>query len=240
MSGLLKIAINAALSQDWQKAISANQSLLKENKDDVSSMNRLAHAYVHIGRLDEAKKLYKKIILLDKYNNIALNNLEKLNSLPRRIKSTQHKKSISVVSPSLFIEEPGRTKTISLINIAPVVVLSSLNPGELIFLHAKKHSIDVRTENKVYLGALPDDSAFKLLKFIKAGYEYNVYVKSTTKNSITIFILETKRAKRFMSQPSLLAPSVSLTRSVLSHDNKDNETIDEDEISTNPQEDLEV
>lgn len=239
MSGLLKIAISAALSQDWQKAISANQSLLKENKDDVSSMNRLAHAYVHIGKLDDAKKLYKKILLLDKYNNIALNNLEKLNSIPKSIKSTQHKKSISVVSPSLFIEEPGRTKTISLINIAPVVVLSSLNPGELIFLHAKKHSIDVRTENKVYLGALPDDSAFKLLKFIKAGYEYNVYIKSTTKNSITIFILETKRAKRFMSQPSFLPPSTSLSHSFLSHDNKDND-IDADENSANPQEDLEV
>lgn len=240
MSGLLKTAISAALSQDWQKAISANQSLLKENKDDVSSMNRLAHAYTHSGKLDEAKKLYKKILLLDKYNNIAINNLEKLNSIPKSLKSAQRNKSISVVSPSLFIEEPGKTKTIALINIAPVAVLSGLNPGELVFLHPKKHSIEVRTQDKVYLGALPDDSSFKLLKFIKAGYAYNVYVKSTSKNSITVFIMETKRAKRFMSQPSLLAPSVPLSHSVSSHDNKDADSIDEDETVANNHEDLEV
>ena len=240
MSTILKTAISAALSQEWQKAISANQSLLKENKEDVSSMNRLAYAYVRIGKPDEAKKLYKKILQLDKYNNIAINNLEKLNSLPKSIKSAQNKKSVSIVSPSLFIEEPGKTKTIALINIAPVVILSGLNPGELIFLHAKKHSIDVRSENNVYLGALPDDSAFRLLKFIKAGYEYKVYVKGTTKSSITIFILETKRAKRFMSQPSFLPHSISLSRSILGHDNKDSETLDEDETTTNPQEDSEV
>ena len=56
MSTILKTAISAALSQEWQKAISANQSLLKENKEDVSSMNRLAYAYVRIGKPDEAKK----------------------------------------------------------------------------------------------------------------------------------------------------------------------------------------
>lgn len=230
---LLRHAINAALTSDWQKAIAANKSLLAENKEDINSMSRLAHAYVQTGKIKEAQKIYKKILALDKYNTIAAKNLEKLNAMPKSAKTAFRPKSPTVVSPSLFIEEPGKTKTVALINTAPASILLRLNPGEAVFLHPKKHAIEVRTVTKVYIGALPDDFAFKLLRFLKAGYGYEVFIKNTTKNSITVFIRETKRAKRFQSQPTFLSVSPS-GRTILLHDGR--LTDEEDEKESTDQE----
>lgn len=240
MTNLLQTAINAALSQDWQKAISANKEMLAQNKEDINSMSRLAHAYSQTGKLEEAKKIYKKIISLDKYNSIAAKKLERLNVLSKSSKTAVHAKLANPsLSPSLFIEEPGKTKTIGLINTAPANVLSHLNPGDTVILSPRRHAIDVRTPDKNYIGVLPDDFSFRLLKFMKAGYGYEVFVKSATKNNVTVFIKEVKRAARFKSQPSLLTIVPVLSRGSAAHDlkNQDN-TEDNDENKTN-QEDLE-
>lgn len=235
MSDLQLTAINAALSKDWQKAIEANQSLLKNNKLDINSISRLAHAYAQTGKLDMAKKLYKKILILDKYNNIARKNLDKLNSISKSPKSNPKSQSSPfTLSPSQFLEEPGKTKTVSLINTAPAGILSHLNPGDPVVLLPKKYSIDIRTLNNIYLGALPDDFAFKIIRFLKAGYEYTTYVKSATKNSVSIFIRESKRAKKFASQPSFIAPSSQREIKIGDRKKEDSQDAELDEDSTNP------
>lgn len=241
MPNLLSTAINAALNQDWQKAIELNQSLLKENREDINSMNRLAHAYIQIGKLDEARKLYKKILDLDKYNSIALKKLERLSTLPKTKtgKSVSYRKlSTPLLSPSLFIEEPGKTKTVSLKNTAPAGILSHLNPGEAIIFFPKRHSIEIRTQNKEYIGALPDDFAFRLLRFMKAGYDYEVFVKSATKNSVSIFIREIKRAKRFKSQPSFLSISSTQIHPWVANDQRTVDTIEDNEDNSDSHEDV--
>lgn len=239
MSTLLQTAINAALAQDWPSAISVNQKLLSENKNDISTLNRLAHAYAQTGKLDEAKKIYKKILSLDKYNIIALKNLDKLNSLPKSGKAVKAAQSVPnySLSPVQFLEEPGKTKTVSLINTAPASVLSHLNPGSPVVLLPKKHSVDVRTIGKTYLGVLPDDFSFKLLRFLKAGYEYESFIKNASKNSISIFIREIKRAKRFKSQPSFLTPPASSGKN-MTRDHKNLDAEDDEDEETRPQDDL--
>ncbi|MBI3379236.1 hypothetical protein HY029_00610 [Candidatus Gottesmanbacteria bacterium] len=239
MSDLLKIAISAALSQDWQKAIKTNQQLLVGNKNDINCLSRLAHAYAQSGKLNDAKKIYKKILALDKYNIIALKNIDKLNALPKSGKlNVQHPTAKYPLSPSQFLEEPGKTKTVNLINTAPASILSNLNPADPVILFPKKHTIEVRSINKVYLGALPDDCSFRILRFLKAGYEYVIFVKNASKNSVSIFIREVKRAKRFKSQPSFLTSMPSQLRNIL-RDNKNLDTDDEDsEENPNDQEGL--
>ncbi len=237
MPTLLQNAINSALSSDWKNAIAANQKMLSENKEDINSLSRLAHAYVQTGKIDEAKKLYKKILSLDKYNTIAAKNLEKLSGIPKHIKTHIRPKTTTVVSPGQFIEEPGKTKTVSLINVAPAGILSHLNSGENVFFYTKKHSIDVRSDAQIYLGAMPDDLAYRLLRFMKAGYEYKVFVKNATKNSVTIFIRETKRAKRFKSQPSFMNSSLGTRIFILSE--KQSDSLEDEDIDAKNQEDLE-
>src|SRR3989344_5293799 len=197
MSVTSQVAIDAALAQNWDEAVNINKELLKKNKNDIDALARLAFAYSQIFDLEKAKKIYRKILSADKYNNLALRNLNKIENLS----SDKSSKYIHVrVPPSLFIEEPGKTKVIQLINLAPNKVISQLNIGDTVSIYPKKHSVEIRGNDKAYYGALPDDIAFRLLKFISAGNTYLACVKNIQKNSISIFIREMTRGKKLRHQ----------------------------------------
>ena len=224
MQDLTKNAIQKALACDWKEAININKQIIEQNPHDINALNRLAFAYIQIEELTEAKKIYKKIISIDKYNLIAKKNLEKINNLPKQSKHNLSKKSQSTpLSPGLFIEEPGRTKTISLINIAPCGTLYHFNIADPVFLYTKKHSIEIRDSNKKYIGALPDDLVFRLLRLIKAGNKYSAYIKNVGKNNITIFLREEKRGKRFISQPSFTSSPPKHSHHINPHETEEQE-----------------
>ena len=120
----IQAAIDSALAQNWLTAIKLNKELIKNNKDDIDSLARLAYALTQINDIEKAKKIYKKILSLDKYNSLAQKNLNKIINIPKGSSAKQTKER---VSPGLFIEEPGKTKVIQLVNLAPNKILSSLN-----------------------------------------------------------------------------------------------------------------
>ena len=198
-------AIDAALNRDWDKAIEINKKLLKENKQDLDSMTRLAYAHSQKGEIDKAKKIYKKILSFDKYNTLAHKNLSKINHLTEGNKKPGTNQR---VPPGLFIEEPGKTKTVQLINLAPVKVLSNLNIGDSVLLTPKKHSVEIRGTDKTYYGALPDDISFRLIKFINAGNTYMVCIKNIQKNTVSVFIRELQRGKKLKHQSTFIPVSV--------------------------------
>jgi tetratricopeptide (TPR) repeat protein len=203
---LSKKAIDAALSHEWKDAVTLNESILDLDPNNVEAMLRLAYAHNQLQNIEKAKKIYRKVLAIDKYNYVAIKHINKLNALPKRGKKNADKdgRVQKKLSPILFLEEPGKTKTINLINVAPVSVLSQLEIGDAVSLNPKKHSLEVRDENKVYLGALPDDLAFRLLRLIQSGNNYSVIIKNTEKKTLSVFIREEKRGKRFQSQPSFL------------------------------------
>lgn len=154
---LAKMAADAALSSNWSEAIAINQKILKTNQEDVEALNRLARAQVCTGEIDKAQKTYKKVLELDPYNIIANKNLNKINAS----NGSGSGKSITF-SPnlsSLFLSEPGKTKVVGLLNLAPPTVLAVLNYGEEVRLIVKTHAVAVTTTESVYIGALPDDTA---------------------------------------------------------------------------------
>ena len=53
--------------------------------------------------------------------------------------------------------------------------------GEEVVLKTKKHAVEIRTPTDIYLGALPDDIACRLIKFIGGGNTYGVHIKSVKK-----------------------------------------------------------
>jgi tetratricopeptide (TPR) repeat protein len=227
MHDLSRSAIDSALSQDWETAIAINEEILKLNHEDIDALSRLAYAYSQIGKLDQSRKLYRSILSIDKYNLIAQKNLEKLNSLGKKAsKTTPAKSSSNLFDPNLFLEEPGKTKTVVLKNVAPASVISRLRNGDMVFLNTKKHSIEIRNSDKIYLGALPDDISYRLIRLVKAGYTYCACVKSTQKNSISVFMRENKRGRKFENQPSFV-PNIVETAAI-PHDNKKNQEDDED------------
>jgi tetratricopeptide (TPR) repeat protein len=192
-------AVNAALSQNWKEAIKINTAILKESKTDIDALSRLAFAYCKTGQLTLAKKTYEKVLSFDQYNQIALKNLVKLTTLKK--KNIVHEVPCNV-SPMIFLEEPGKTKIVECIHLAPNQVLSPLSAGTEVMLNPKNHCVEIRTSQNLYLAALPDDMSFKMNKLLSAGNTYQVVVKSNDKNSFKVLIRELTRGKRFANQPS--------------------------------------
>lgn len=233
MSDLCQQAIEEALLNNWEKAISINEEIVKNNKNDVEALNRLAYAYTQTGNIEKAKKIYRTTLLVDNYNFIAQKNLNKITSLPKKISFAKNQSKLSPLSPCIFIEEPGRTKTIQLTHLAPKNIIYKLRIGDTIFLCPKKHSIELRDGSKTYLGTLPDDIAFKLLRFLKAGNIYYACIKNIQKNCVSVFIREQKRGKRFINQPTFLSCGHEPSSA---HQRETKKTLKDDEEEVNNQE----
>lgn len=201
-------AITAAVTGDWQQAVKLNEKLLALNASNVEALNRLARALACTGQAQKAQKTYKKVLELDPYNVIAQKNLEKLSKSQGANGKAVNGVS-QTVSPGemvnlsrIFLDEPGKTKIVNLLNLAPPSTLASLNCGDRLMLNPKNHSISVVSQSGTYLGAFPDDLAHRLLAFISGGNQYEVYVKSSTIKNLAIFVRETQRSAKFGNQPS--------------------------------------
>lgn len=197
-------AISAALSQDWKEAIRINTSLLKKDTYNIDALNRLGFAHLKSGQITRAKRIFQKVIKIDPYNQISLKNLKRLGNLKKKNLSGEKRQTIS---PLFFLEEPGKTKIASLINLAPSQILSGISPGQEVYLKAKNHVVEIRDEKHQYVGALPDDLSFRLIRLLTSGNRYQVVVKGTAKNALTVLIREVYRGKRYREHPSF-APSI--------------------------------
>lgn len=122
-----------------------------------------------------------------------------------------------------FLEEPGKTKIVMCINPAPAALLSSVSPGDEIVLHARNHSVEIRNYKNAYLAALPDDLSFRLIKFLAGGNTYQALIKSVGKNSLTVFLRELSRGKRFSNQPSFASTGIFMPFSSTEHALSENE-----------------
>ena len=207
-SSLAQAATDAALSSNWQAAAKLNQKILSRQADDVEALNRLARAYSCLGEIGKAQKTYKKVLAIDPYNIIAHKNLERFGKSATITKGS----GLTPAAPlqingssdiaKLFLFEPGKTKIISLLNTPPPATLALLNPCEELTINSKSHSVTITNRNGIYLGALPDDLAHKLIAMIGGGNKYEAYVKSVTSKNLTIVIREVFRAEKFINQPS--------------------------------------
>jgi hypothetical protein len=202
-------AIQTALEGNWQEAITINKSLIHENPDDVDALNRLALAYTITGKQKKAKSTYQKVLILDPLNPIALRNLKKLKDKGLNLSGAKTNNSIN----NEFLEEPGKTKVVELVNIAQPTIVEALRTGQFLELSIKRLKI-FALEEEQYIGVLPDDIAKRLIKFMKNGCKYEAYVKSANQHKVTIFIKEIKKTSRYKDQPSF----TSLTDSPLALD----------------------
>src|SRR3989338_4300800 len=71
-------AIQAALRGKWTEAVDLNAAILRENPNELEALNRLARAYAELGEIAKADSTYRKVLVLDKYNPIAIKNLKRL------------------------------------------------------------------------------------------------------------------------------------------------------------------
>lgn len=195
------LAIQTALLGDWNNATSINKALIKQNPNDIDALNRLAFAFTALGKLRQAKSMYRKVLKIDTLNPIALRNIKRLNQLGGQVVK---KNSLPQFTNQTFLEETGKTKTIELINIAQPKVISWLRTGQPLTISIKRSKIFVQDIGNQYIGVLPQDLGKRLIKFIKGGNLYEAWVKSASEHHVTIFIKEVKRVSRFKDYPSFL------------------------------------
>lgn len=210
---LNKKAIEAAMSQNWEEAVKLNNEIIKEEPENIACMNRLGHALFEVGDLPKSKKTYQQVLEMDPYNVIAQKNIKKIESFKNGLLPSNHTNGNCTISPALFLSEPGITQVVNLTKLAEPQKLLMLSPGTMITLVSKNRGIVVVDGDNGYLGALPDDIAHSLARFIKGGNKYQALVKSAKANSVTVLLREVFRSKKFKEQPSFLNNSAASTYS---------------------------
>lgn len=197
MLSLKSQAIQTALLGDWKNAIALNQQILKEEPDDINTLNRLGFAHLSLGNNKGAKEAFEKVLSLDMKNPIAIRNIKRLNGSNTR--------KTNVFLNNLFIEETGKTKIIELVNVADKKVLSYLRSGEKISIRIKRNKIFALNSEDQFIGMLPDDVGRRLIEFMNGGNLYDAYMWSADDNKVCVFIREVKRVKKYINQPSFVS-----------------------------------
>lgn len=203
-SNLQRQAIQAALNCDWAQALEINQELIKLEPTNIECMNRMAKAYFELGKYSDAKNIYEEVLKIDPYNPIAQKNLKKVTSFKKDGNGHLNNNHPNTLSASFFLQEPGITKSVTLIKVAEPQKLLTLSAGQMVNLVTKNRGISVTDYNNNYLGVLPDDTAHHLLKLIKGGNRYQAFIKSIRPNSLVVIVREVFRSKKFKNQASFL------------------------------------
>ncbi len=207
-------AIDAALNSMWDEALKINKQIIKVDPQNIDALNRQARAYMELGKSNLAKKYYSEALKFDPYNPIAIKNLKIIKSFKHNL--ANHIPTIngySRLSPSLFLQEPGKTKIVSLLKVAEPQKLSQAFCGMRVEMIVKNRGITIVDLNGNYMGVLPDDTSHLMLRLLKGGNKYDIFIKSIKVNALSVLIKETYRSKRFKNQQSFLDNSDSIVNS---------------------------
>ncbi len=234
-------AIDAAINAQWEKATELNAHILKADSENIDAHLRLGYAYLQTNNLKEAQKQYKKALKIQPKNNIAIEHLEKIEVLDSKKKA---KSSTTVkYDPNLFLEIPGKTKTIQLVNLGKKEDLAGRTIGEEMMLKEKKRRLEVRTLDNEYIGTLPDDISKRLLYFIKEHSEYKIYIKEIDLTEVIVFIREIEKGKKvkqypsFPSNPHVMLTDINQLEDEEEEDNAEHDDIEEDDDAEKTEDD---
>lgn len=200
---LQNLAIDAALNSRWQDALKLNKKILKVEPQNVYALNRQARCYMELGKNNLSKKYYLQVLKFDPYNPIALKNLKIVKAF-KSVGNHHTPDGQGRVAPELFLQEPGKTKVVTLLKVAEPKTLSHTFCGMQVSMIVKNKKIIVVGPNEGYLGVLPDDVCHHLIRLVKGGNKYNLVIKSVKVNGLSVIIRETYRSKHFKNQPSFL------------------------------------
>lgn len=232
---LEKRAVELAINFKWKDAIRLNQEIVKQDDKNIQSYLRLGFAYLQIDDLKNAKVCYQKALKLQPGNQIARQNIKRLEVLEIRGKRKKRRQQINL-DPNLFLEVPGKTKSATLVNLGQKDILAQLLTGQEVELKKKKRRIEIRLKSGEYIGCLPDDLSKRLIIFIQAKSRYIAYIKEANLSRVIIFIKEDKKGKKvsnFISFPPNLNAGldrISASKKNTSPEDEDLEKTSEEEV----------
>ena len=138
-----KAAIALAMQSRWSEAVAVNRSLINDFPGDLESYNRMGRALTELGRIDEAREAFGRVLEVSPHNTIARKNLDRLEQLGDNLPRNQptHRRATRA-----FIGESGKTLVTSLVNVAPPKTLARLTPGDDVNLELAGRRLNVRDE----------------------------------------------------------------------------------------------
>jgi hypothetical protein len=194
-------AIQLALSSRWEEAAEINKSIISLFPNDVDSYNRLGKALMELGRYNEAKKAYKKALDLDTTNQIARKNLDRLAVL---VKAGAAQIETSLVDPTLFIEEMGKS-AVTVLRGMPAEAFARLNAGDKLEMRPDGKALSIETPSGEFVGTVEPKLGLRLLKLMDGGNEYTAAVTSLSADQCRIIIKETHQDPSQIGRPSFPA-----------------------------------
>lgn len=215
---LIQQAIALALSSNWEEAEKINRLIIAENKSDVDALNRLAKACGELGKVKEAMEASKRVLEIDPENKIATKAAIKWKVAKKDNARVNQIPQSSKNNPRMFLEEPGKTKILHLINLCEKKLINLLDSGDGVNILHNGRRITINTLDGKYVGRLPDDISAHLKRLIELGNEYEAFIKTATEKEVGVFIRETKRgskAKDITSFPSEKINYIPFARSSL-------------------------
>ena len=229
---LEQLAVDAAIANNWESAVELNKKIIAQDKQNVGAHLRLGFALLQSSQIDQAAKVYRAALRLQPRNQLATENLERIEILSK--KSTTGKKAEKKnLDPNLFLEIPGKTKTVQLTNLGQKIHLAELSIGQQVELKNKKRRLEVRTLSSNYIGALPDDISKRLIFFLDSDSEYLTHIKEASLSRILVFIKEISKGKKVQNYISFPANSTNLHNPLHvdaeGDDNDDDEDKDHDD-----------
>ncbi len=183
-----KEAIALALESRWEEALALNREIIAEFPRDVEALNRLGKALSELGQYKQAEDAFRQTLEISPANMIARKNIKRLAHLGDR--DAQPKLSAKV-APQLFIEERGRTATVSLRNLPPGTAHLPMAPGDAVELKADGSRMAVENVQGEYLGEIEPKLGLRLAKLIQGGNRYAAAVTAVDEHSLVIMIKET-------------------------------------------------
>ena len=200
---LAQAAISAALSGKWEKAKEINLQILSRDQKNIDALNRLARAYSELGNIEKARSTCQKVLKYDAFNTIAERSLNKWKTLKKGDTYTSRPSN-----PQTFLEEPGRTKIVTLLFPGDPKLLAKLDTGDEVLIDTHSHRASITTVDNKYVGRLPDDLSARLKNFIQRGNIYKVFIKSVRINEVKVFIKEMTRTKQLSNTPSFIGERI--------------------------------
>ena len=183
-----KVAIALAMKNRWPEAVAVNRSLIDDFPGDLESYNRMGRALTELGRIEEAREAFRRVLEVSPHNTIARKNLDRLDqlgdNLPRHQPTNRR-------ATRAFIGESGKTLVTSLVNVAPPKTLARLTPGDDVNLELAGRRLNVREEaSGEELGQVESKTASRLKRLMSGGNRYAATVKSVDDRAVTIIIRE--------------------------------------------------
>lgn len=222
-------AIDAAIASNWEQAIAFNKQIIAQDKNNLGAYLRLGFAQLQNNMLEDAGKAYRKALRLQPKHQLAVENLERIEILLKQKTGADKKKEKKNLDPTIFLDMPGKTKTVQLSNLGQKQHLADLYIGEEMDMKNKKRKLEVRTMDGDYIGCLPDDISKRLSFFLENDSIYQTFIKEASLSRVLIFIKEVSKGDAVKGYISFPASNQPMMHPLQEHENDGEDSSDDDD-----------